>query len=545
LHGFSIFFTAIKSIIHIKRHKLGKTMWYIIITGLSIGFIIGAVAFLLMYAYKIRQQADRILSQAKYKWERIKKEIESDRKEAHLKLKDELYKKRIEFDMEMKRERSELERFQSKLNTRYDSLEQKEDRLDSLKRDLERKERNLSRLGDKVRLDEEKVKDIHQDLVSKLESVGSMTQEKARQVLLDSLEDEVRLSNQKWLQKIEDEARQFGKEKAISILVTTMQRYTADQVSPHTSGIVQLPNDDMKGRIIGKEGRNIKALEMATGMEFVIGDTPEVITISGFNPIRREVARRTLEKLISDGRINPTRIEETVTQCEKELDDIIQEYGKNAILQFNLQGVKQEIISLLGKLHFRTSFSQNVLMHSIEVAMFARIIAEELGLEKPEIAMRGGLLHDIGKAVSAEVEGPHALIGADIAKRCGEHPYVVNAIAAHHEEVPFTSIYSPIVMIADTISASRPGARRETLSAYVKRLEKLEEICNTFEGVKKAYALQAGREVRIVIQETLLDDDKAALLARDIARKVEKEMTFPGQIKVNVIREKRAIEYAR
>jgi ribonuclease Y len=323
-----------------------------------------------------------------------------------------------------------------------------------------------------------------------------------------------------------------------------MQRYTSDQVAPHTSGVVHLPNEEMKGRIIGKEGRNIKSLEMATGMEFVIGEAPEIITISGFNPIRREIAKRSLEKLIIDGRINPTRIEETVSQCEKEIEEMIQEYGKDAVLEFNMQGVKEEIVTLLGKLYFRTSFSQNVLVHSKEVGVFARMIAEEMGLDG-SIALRGGLLHDIGKAVTSEIEGPHAMIGGDIAKRCGEDAFVVNCVAAHHEEVAFTSIYGPIVMIADTISASRPGARRETLSAYIKRLEKLEEIAMTFEGIKKAYALQAGREIRVIVEEDRLDDEQANLLARNIARKIEQEMAFPGQIKVNVIREKRAIEYAR
>ena len=327
-----------------------------------------------------------------------------------------------------------------------------------------------------------------------------------------------------------------------------MQRYTIDQVSPNSSSVVHLPIEEantMKARIIGKEGRNIKSLEMATGMEFVIStDTPEIITISGFNPIRREVARRSLEKLILDGRINPTRIEETVQLCEREIDEIVEEYGKKAILECNVQGIHSDIVTLLGKLHFRTSFSQNVLEHSIEVGMFARMIAEELGLDG-KLAMRAGLLHDIGKAVTAEVEGPHAIIGGDIAKRCGEDPLVVNAISAHHEEVVFMSIYAPLVVIADTISASRPGARRETLTAYVKRLEKLEEIANSFTGVKKAYALQAGREIRIIVEEDFLDDDKALILARDVAKKIEEEMNFPGQIKVNVIREKRAIEYAR
>jgi len=323
-----------------------------------------------------------------------------------------------------------------------------------------------------------------------------------------------------------------------------MQRHVADLVSPHSSGIVHLPSDEMKGRIIGKEGRNVKALEMATGMEFVIGDTPEVITISGFNPIRREVARRALERLIADGRINPTRIEEMVEQCEAELGEIIEDYGRQAVLEFNLQGVHPELITLLGKLHFRTSFSQNVLVHSKEVAQFCRMIAQELGVDG-EIALRAGLLHDIGKAVSAEIEGPHAKIGADIAKRCGEDPIVVNAIASHHEDGAFKSIYDPIVVIADTISASRPGARRETLASYLKRLENLENIANSFDGVKKAYALQAGREVRVIVEEDSLNDEKAKTLAGEIAKKIEEEMSFPGQIKVNVIREKRVVEYAR
>lgn len=511
---------------------------------MAIGAASGGLVFLI-YAYRSRYAAQKLLAEAQAKWEDAKKDMETERREAQIRLKDELYKKRTEFDIEIKRERAELERFQSKLNAKYESIEKKDLRLEDLRKELQQKERSLLRAADTQRANEQRLKNLYDELISKLEGVSSMTKEEARQALAESLENEVRHSNQKWIQKIEEEARQFGKEKAIGIVVNAMQRYTAEQVAPHSSGVVHLPNDEMKGRIIGKEGRNIKALEMATGMEFVIGETPEIITISGFNPIRREVARRSLEKLIADGRINPTRIEETVAQCEKEIEDMIQEYGKSAILQFNLQGVKQEIVSLLGKLHFRTSFSQNVLMHSIEVGLFARLIAEELNLPNPEIALRGGLLHDIGKAVSAEVEGPHALVGADIAKRCGEDPLIVNAIAAHHEEVPFISVYSPIVMIADTISASRPGARRETLSAYVKRLEKLEEICNSFPGVKKAYALQAGREVRVIVEEEVLDDENALMLAREIARKIEQDMAFPGQIKVNVIREKRAIEYAK
>lgn len=514
-----------------------------IIIIIGICFIIGAI-LLLLYARKRISEANELLFDSKNKWKDVKREIEAERREATLKIKDEIYKKRTEFELELKRERVELDRLQGKLNAKYESIENKEQHIDELRRELQDKERNLLRKEDSLRVSENKLKTLYTDLITKLERTSNMTREDARKELTHTLEDEVRLANQKYIQKIEDEARQVGKERAMDIIIGAMQRYTADQVAPHASSVVHLPNDEMKGRIIGKEGRNIKSLEMATGMEFVIGDTPEIITISGFNPIRREVARRTLEKLISDGRINPTRIEETVAQVEKEIDDIIQEYGNGVILEFNLQGMHPELITLLGKLHFRTSFSQNVLMHSKEVALISRMIAQELGLN-PDIALRGGLLHDIGKAVSAEVEGPHAIIGGDIAKRCGEDPRVVNAIAAHHQEVPFESVYGPIVVIADTISAVRPGARRETLSAYIKRLEKLEEIAHSFEGVKKAYALQAGREVRIIVEEDRLNDDEASLMARDIAKKVEEEMNFPGQIKVNVIREKRAIEYAR
>ena len=323
-----------------------------------------------------------------------------------------------------------------------------------------------------------------------------------------------------------------------------MQRYLSDQVTLHSSSIVNLPSEDMKGRIIGKEGRNIKALEMATGMEFVIGDTPEIITISGFNPIRREIAKRALDKLIQDGRINPTRIEEVVAKCQEEIDQTIEEVGRQAVLEFGFRGVHPEIIKLLGSLHFRTSYTQNNLVHSKEVAYFARTIANELGLDA-DIAARCGLLHDIGKAVSAEVEGPHAMIGADLAKKYGEDPIVVNAIASHHDEITSKTIYGLITHIADAISASRPGARRETLTTYIKRLEQLEEIAVGFDGVKKAYALQAGREIRVIVDEVSMDDEKSMMLARDIAKKIEQEVNFPGQIKVNVIREKRIIEFAK
>jgi len=505
---------------------------------------LGIVLLLFLFAKSKVGKANQFLRKAQDKLEDMRRSLENERREAALKLKDELYKKRTDFEIERKRERVDLDRLQSKLNTKYEYIDNKEQRLDELRRELQQRERALSRSEDNLRMNETKIKNLYNDLIIKLERLSTLTKDDARKMLLDTLEAEVRLANQKWIQKVEEEAQQTAKEKAIHAIVAAMQRYTAEQVAPHSSGVINLPNDDMKGRIIGKEGRNIKALELATGMEFVIGDTPEIITISGFNPVRREVARRSLERLIADGRINPTRIEETVTQCEQELEELTYEYGKEATLEFNLQNVHPEVVQLLGKLYFRTSFSQNVLTHSKEVALFARMIAEELGLDGGP-ALRAGLLHDIGKAVAAEVEGPHAIVGSEIAKRCGESPIVVNAIAAHHEEVPFTSVYGPIVLIADMVSASRPGARRETLAAYLKRLEKLEELAYAFDGIKKAYALQAGREIRIIVEEESLDDEQALILARNVAQKIEQEMSFPGQIKVNVIREKRAIEYAR
>lgn len=514
---------------------------YVYLLGGAFIAIAGAV---LAYASRQLTRARRTLAESKDRLGTIEREIENERREASLKIRDEIFRRRKEFEDEMRRDRQEFDRLQKKVLTRDEDLQKRELRLDELKLELQRRERELLRSHDTLRSSEEKVRVLYNELIAKLEAISGMSREEAKNTITATLRDEVYHTQEKWMAKVEEEARQLAKDRSNEILVNAMQRYTADSVNVATTGVVHLPNEDMKGRIIGKEGRNIKALEMATGMEFIIGDTPEVITISGFNPVRREIARRSLERLIHDGRINPTRIEETVAQCEQEIEEIVEEYGKNAALELNLQGVPPEIVTLLGKLHFRTSYSQNVLQHSKEVAFFARMIASELGVD-PLIAARAGLFHDIGKALTAEIEGPHAHIGADVAKRCGEDIRIVNAIAAHHEEIPFNSIYAPIILIADTLSASRPGTRRETFSAYLMRLEQLEEIAQSFPGIKKAYALQAGREVRVIVEEDVVDDDKARLIARDIAARIEQEMNFPGQIKVNVIREKRAIEYAR
>ncbi|MCB9493580.1 MAG: ribonuclease Y [Epsilonproteobacteria bacterium] len=497
-----------------------------------------------VYFFLKKQQLVRAKSAVQKMMKNTKEDIEKERKERLLELKSEINRKRSEFDIEIKKARMELQHIQNKSQKKEQLLDQRELMIDELRRELQQKERDLAKRLDRLSFDETKVKKLYEDLMSKLERLSGLKQDDAKRILFESLEKEVRLANQKWIAKVESETKEIAKEKSTSILASTMQRYLAESVTLHSSSVIQLPNEEMKGRIIGKEGRNIKALEMATGMEFVIGDTPEIITISGFNPIRREIARRSLTKLIQDGRINPTRIEETVAKCEAELDQTVLEIGHQTILEFGFRGVHEEIVKLLGKLHFRTSYTQNNLIHCKEVAYFSRMIATELGLD-PDLAARGGLLHDIGKAVSAEVEGPHAIIGGDLAKEYGEDPLVVNAIAAHHEEVPPISVYSFIVHIADAISASRPGARKETLSTYIKRLEQLEEIAGGFDGVKKAYALQAGREIRVIVNEDSLDDEKAQILSRDLAKKIEEEMAFPGEIKVNVIREKRFIQAAR
>ena len=516
---------------------------YLMAGSAGISFFSGIFLVLLYYRSqeKSLSQIKRERSLAK---EKNRERIEQERREALVKLKDEIHKKRSDFELEMKKSRIEFQHLQHKYQKKEDNLERRESRLDELRNDLQKKERSIAKRLDRLNTDEIQLKKIYEDLVLKLEKVSGMTREEAKKMLTESLHDEVKLENQQWIGKVEEETRLLAKEKSTDIVCTAIQRYLSEQVTLHSSSIIQLPNEEMKGRIIGKEGRNIKALEMATGMEFVIGETPEIITISGFNPIRREVAKRALNKLMQDGRINPTRIEETVAICEKELETNIEEIGRQVILEFGIRNVHPEISKLLGSLHFRTSYTQNNLVHSKEVALFCRMIAHELGVNG-EIAARAGLLHDIGKAVSAEVEGPHALVGADLAKKYGEDQLIVNAIASHHDDIPPKNIYGLIVHIGDAISASRPGARKETLSTYIKRLEQLEEISQGFDGVKKAYALQAGREIRVIVDEISMDDEKATVLARDIAKKIEDAISFPGQIKVNVIREKRIIEYAK
>lgn len=477
----------------------------------------------------LREAHERVAQERAEAKERLNKDLTADRE-------------RVEADM--KRMLKDAQRINQDATTREQSLRQREDDMHAQQQHLNDREQAVTRQLEKAHESERVSNEARIQLLQKLEEVCHISPEAAKKELIAALENEVALERNLWLSKVEEDTRQKAKERATQIVVSSMQRYLPDMVSNHTSSTIELPNEEMKGRIIGKEGRNIRCLEMVTGMDFVLGEGSNTITISGFNPLRREVARRVLERLMSDGRINPTRIEEVVEECEQEIAVSIDERGNAAVLELELSNVHPEIIKLLGKLHFRTSYSQNVLMHSIEVAHFARMIASELGLDS-QLAARCALLHDVGKAVSAEVEGPHALIGADLAREYGENEVVVNAIAAHHNEVPIKTVYDVITQVADACSAARPGARRETTSTYVKRLEQLEKVTCSFQGVKKAYAMQAGREVRVIVDDVSVDDAATSVLARDIVKKIESEINFPGQIKVSVIRETRAVEYAK
>lgn len=513
-----------------------------IFTGLG-GFCLGAIFFNIYLSFKgkglsrIKKDSKLILESAETEANELKRQIIE-------RAKDEVRRRRSDFEIEVKRKKVDLEKMELGISKRTESLRDKELQLESDLKKVSEKARAFDAKQLELVEKEERVETLQKKMLLQLETLSHMTRKEAKEVLLSSLKAQVDLENQQWLAKVEEETRLRAKDLSIQILCTAMQRYVADQVVASSSNVIVLPSEEIKGKIIGKEGRNIKSLEMATGMEFVIGDSSETITISGYNPIRREIARKAIMALLKDGRINPTRIEEIVAKCESEVNETVEEVGQQAVLEFGFTGVHREVVRLLGMLQFRTSYSQNVLEHSKEAAYFARLIAEELGLNG-KLAARCGLLHDIGKALSHEIEGPHATIGAEFLKRHGENPIIVNAVAAHHEDTAQTSIYAIITILADTISASRAGARKETLAAYIKRLEQLEEIARSFDGVKKVYAIQAGREIRIIVDETILDDIGSASLARAISERITKEMAFPGQIKVNVIREKRCIEFAR
>ena len=468
---------------------------------------------------------------------RIEAEARARQKELILEAKDEKLRMQREAEDEARSRRTELSALERRLLQRDEQLDQRTDMLEQRDRKLLDRERELERAR-------EEVAKAHQEQIAALEQVSQVSAEDAKSLLLEAVREEAEHDAVKLARAIERKAREEADEKARDIVVTAIQRVAADHTAEHTVTVVHLPNDEMKGRIIGREGRNIRALEQATGIDLIIDDTPESVILSGFDPVRREVARVALTKLIGDGRIHPGRIEEVVAKAKAEVDLIIRQAGETAAYESGVPGLPPEIIKLLGRLKYRTSYGQNVLNHSIETGRLAAVIAAEIGADI-QIAKMGGLLHDIGKAVDHEVEGPHAAIGAQIATRNNLSAKVINGIAAHHQEVEYACIEAPIVQIADAISASRPGARGETMDTYVKRLEDLQAIADSFSGVERSFAVQAGREVRILVRPEEIDDLTATRLARDIVRKIEEQLTYPGQIKVTVIRETRAVEYAK
>ena len=501
--------------------------------SLAIGFIVGMIMRRKIAESKIgsaEQEAKRLVDLAKIEAENLKKE-------EILKAKEEIMSNRKELDQEIKERRSEVQKQESRMI-------QKEENLDKRSENLEKKEKNLEREYKSLEDQKSEVNEIYDKQVQELQRIASLSKDEAKQYLLAEMDREITTEKAKVIRDLNQRAKEEALKNAKEIITYAVQKCAADHTSETTVSIVNLPSDDMKGRIIGREGRNIKALETLTGIDLIIDDTPEAVILSGFDPLRREVARIALEKLIDDGRIHPAKIEEMVEKAKEELNYIIKEEGERAALETGVNNLHPDLIKLLGKLKYRTSYGQNVLSHSIEVSNLARIMAEELGLDAKR-ARRAGLLHDIGKALDHDMEGTHVQIGVDILKKYKENPLIINAVEAHHEDVEPQTMEAVLIQAADAISASRPGARRETLEAYIKRLENLEAIADSFDGVEKSFAIQAGREVRIIVKPERISDDQMTVLARDVSKKIEEEMDYPGQIKVNIIREKRVVDYAK
>jgi ribonuclease Y len=513
----------------------------------TVALLVGVVGFALAW-FMARRVGENSLKNAEDRARQITAEAEKTaeikKKEAVLEAREEFFRVKSTFDKEMDEKRREAERRDKKLDERDTSLVKKVDWVESRERDLSNREKNLHAREKGISLREAELEQILGQQNEKLQRIAGMTPEDAKRQLMENMIGQARIEAAAHIKEIREQAEQEAEKEAKEIVIRSIYRVAAETTVESTVSVVNLPNDEMKGRIIGREGRNIRAFETATGVDVIVDDTPEAVILSGYDPVRREIARMSLEKLISDGRIHPTRIEEVVEKTKKEMEVIIKEVGEQACFELGIHGLHPDIMRMLGKLQYRTSYGQNVLAHSKEVSMLCGLMAAELELDDV-LAKRCGLLHDIGKAIDRETEGTHTQIGADFMRRYKEHEFVINAIESHHNDVPMSSPYPVLVQTADAISGSRPGARREPLEAYVKRLQQLEELADSFKGVSKAYAIQAGREIRVIVEHDKVDDLASQVLAADIAEKIEQEMQYPGQIKVTVIRETRATEFAK
>ena len=516
---------------------MGPLEIVLIIVG---ALVLAAVMFAVGVVYR-KRVGEREIGSAEAEATRIINEAirsgENRKKEMLLEAKDEIHKSRTEHDKEVKERRAELSKQERRLQQKEESLDKKTDAF-------ERKEEELARRMNEVAQTQAQAEEIKKQHLATLEQISGLTQDQAKQFLLDSVEQEVRHETAMKIKEIEQDLKDNAEEKAREILSIAIQRCAADHAAEATVSVVPLPNDEMKGRIIGREGRNIRTLETITGVDLIIDDTPEAITVSSFDPVRREVARLALEKLIADGRIHPTRIEDMVEKARRDVDRTIREEGERACYETGVHGLNPELVKILGRQKYRTSYGQNVLNHSIEVSHIAGLMAAELGVDVT-LAKRAGLLHDLGKSIDHEVEGSHVQLGADLARKYKENPVVVNAVEAHHGDVEPKTVIAVLVQAADAVSAARPGARRENVENYIRRLQKLEELTGGYPGVEKAFAIQAGREVRIMVKPEEVTEDNMIILARDIAKKIEAELEYPGQIKINVIRETKAVEYAK
>ena len=515
-----------------------------LIVAIPVALAIGALVALLVYKKTVEKKIGDSRSEASRIMEEARMEAKTLRKEALLEAKDEQLRLRNEFEKETRQRRSELQKQENRLNQKEDVLDKKEaavdaklDSVEKIKKSIEEKETRLKEM-------EEDLGNQHAKMLAELEKVSGMTVAEAKQTLINEITEEAKKDAAVLVKEIESKAREEGEKRAKNIVGLAIQRCAVDHAAETTVSVVELPSEEMKGRIIGRMGRNIKALESVTGVDIIIDDTPDVITLTGFDPVRREIARLTLQKLVSDGRIHPGRIEEVAERVRRDIDNQIKEAGESAVFDAGLFGIHPEIVKLLGRMKYRTSYGQNVLKHSLEVCFLAGLMAQELGADV-KVAKRAGLLHDLGKAVDHEYEGTHIQIGVELARKYKEKEEVVHAIAAHHGDVEAKTLEAAIVQAADAISGARPGARRESLESYVKRLEKLETLANSFAGVESSYAIQAGREIRVIVKPEQVDDNATVFLAKEIAQKLESELEYPGQIKVNVIRELRSVEYAK